>query len=253
MARKRPRLGQTQVAELEAAWPEHTTAWARQRLMVLELVARHALSAAQIAAAVGVGRSTVFRYLDKFPTGGVAGLLHRDDKGGPTPTLAGDDHAAFVEQLRAGKFRRAKEAQAWIRTRPKTALALSSVCTLPGKLGGVLKVPRKTHAKKYAAQAEAFQTGRGENERGYLHEALEVDGASKVELLFTPAIDRDIHAAFLSQIGESDPAARHVIIRDQAGFPLRARRTRGCPPTCASRPCRPTARNTTLRKNSATS
>lgn len=55
---------------------------------------------------------------------------------------------------------------------------------------------------------------------GYLHEALEVDGQNKVELLFTPAIDRDIHPLFLRQIGESDPAARHVIIQDQAGFHL---------------------------------
>ena len=55
---------------------------------------------------------------------------------------------------------------------------------------------------------------------GYLHEALEVDGAHAVELLFTPAIDRDIHALFLKQIADSDPQALHVIIADQAGFHL---------------------------------
>lgn len=47
---------------------------------------------------------------------------------------------------------------------------------------------------------------------GYLHEALEVDGAHAVELLFTPAIDRDIHALFLRQIADSDPLALHVVI-----------------------------------------
>lgn len=55
---------------------------------------------------------------------------------------------------------------------------------------------------------------------GYLHEALEVDGAHAVELLFTPAIDRDIHALFLQQIADSDPQALHVVIADQAGFHL---------------------------------
>ncbi len=35
---------------------------------------------------------------------------------------------------------------------------MSSVYTLLGKAGGVLKVPRKTHAKKDAAAAEAFMT-----------------------------------------------------------------------------------------------
>ena len=55
---------------------------------------------------------------------------------------------------------------------------------------------------------------------GYLHEALEVDGENRVELLFTPAIDRDIHALFLQQIADSDPKALHVVIQDQAGFHL---------------------------------
>ena len=61
---------------------------------------------------------------------------------------------------------------------------------------------------------------------GYLHEALEVDGQNKVELLFTPAIDQDIHATFLRQIADSDPTAWHVIIADQAAFHLQADDTR---------------------------
>ena len=55
---------------------------------------------------------------------------------------------------------------------------------------------------------------------GYLHEALEVDGAHACELLLTPAIDRDVHALFLKQIADSDPTALHVVIADQAGFHL---------------------------------
>jgi transposase len=55
---------------------------------------------------------------------------------------------------------------------------------------------------------------------GYLHEALEVDGAHAVELLLTPAIDQDIHALFLQQIADSDSNALHVVIADQAGFHL---------------------------------
>ena len=55
---------------------------------------------------------------------------------------------------------------------------------------------------------------------GYLHEALEVDGAHACELLLTPAIDQDIHAIFLKQIADSDPKALHIVIADQAGFHL---------------------------------
>lgn len=55
---------------------------------------------------------------------------------------------------------------------------------------------------------------------GYLHEALEVDGAHDCQLLRTPAIDQDIHALFLKQIAESDPESLHVVMADQAGFHL---------------------------------
>jgi transposase len=157
MARKLPELGQTKAEELAAAWREHTEAWARQRLMVMKLVAQHELSAAQIAEAVGVGRSTVFRYLDKFLEGGIKGLLTREHKGGPTPTLQGAQREEFLEQLRQGRFRRAKEAQGWIREHTNKELALSSIYTLLGKVGGVLKVPRKTHAKKDPLAAEIFK------------------------------------------------------------------------------------------------
>lgn len=36
----------------------------------------------------------------------------------------------------------------------------------------------------------------------YLHEALEIDGANDAQLLFTPAINQDIHAVFLKQIAK---------------------------------------------------
>lgn len=45
-----------------------------------------------------------------------------------------------------------------------------------------------------------------------------MDGAHALELLFTPSIDRDIHALFLRQIANSDPKALLFVIADQAGF-----------------------------------
>jgi transposase len=267
MARKLPELGAEKAAALSVAWKEHTEAWERQRLMVMKLVAQHELSAGQIAEAVGVGRSTVFRYLDKFMKGGVEGLLHREHKGGPVPTLQKGDREAFLDQLKEGRFRRAKEAQAWIKGRTTKDMALSSVYTLLGKVGGVLKVPRKTHAKKDPLAAEIFKFTLPERlaemsvgaERvrlwvldkhrygllpvirrcwslrgvrvhtpfatkyqwGYLHEAMEVDGANRMELFFTPSVDQDTHALFLRQIAETDPQARHIVIADQAGFHLK--------------------------------
>ena len=147
--------------ELAAAWDKPQPDWARKRLQVVRLVAQHELTAAQIAEAVGVSRASVFNYVEAMESRGVAGLLERGHGGGPEATLEGADREAFLAQLRAGKFRRAKDAQAWIRERTQRSLALSSVYTIVGKAGGVLKVPRKTHAKKRRGRDGSLPAGLG--------------------------------------------------------------------------------------------
>jgi hypothetical protein len=59
--------------------------------------------------------------------------------------------------LQSGQWKRAKEIQHWLRDRHWIRLKLPGVYYWLGKLGGVLKVPRKTHAQKDAAAAEKFQ------------------------------------------------------------------------------------------------
>ena len=81
MARILGKLGAVMVAELDAAWAQPQPDWARRRLQVLRLIAPHQLSAAEIAAATGVSRATVFNYLATVQTGGVAALLRRGHSG----------------------------------------------------------------------------------------------------------------------------------------------------------------------------
>jgi transposase len=156
MARYLPQLGAPKVAELEAAWRERTEPWARQRLLVLRLIAQHELNAEQIAEAAGVARSTVFRYLDTFTAEGVAGLLVRKHAGGKTPVLKPQWQDELVAGLRAGRWRRARDVQAWL-AQKGGHLALTTIYYWLGKAGGVLKVPRKTHAKKDAARVAEFR------------------------------------------------------------------------------------------------
>jgi len=265
-----PPLGEDRKREIEAAWEQPQPDWARQRLLVVRLIAQHEHTVAEIVRIAGVCRQTVFTYRDQLVAGGVAGLLRRGHAGGPTPAVRGAVQAEFLEKLRAGKFRRAKDAQAWIKKRTRRTLTESGVRKVLRRLGGKLKVPRKSHAKKDPAKAAAFkvewpaklETIAGPAARagqpvrlwmldehrygllpvirrawgvrgvrvhapyatryqwGYLHEAMEVDGANALELLFTPCIDQDVHALFLQQIGQSDPQALHVVIQDQAGFHL---------------------------------
>ena len=268
MARKLPELGAEAVKQIEAAWGEPQPDWARRRLLVVRLIAQHELTAAQIMRVAGVSRQTVFTYRDKVVAEGVAGLLQRDWKGARVPAVRGAVATEFIRRLEAGQFRQARDAQAWIKKRTRQSLSESGVRKVLRRLGGKLKVPRKSHAKKDQAKANAFKVElparltavvgsaptqpvrlwvldehrygllpvirrvwarRGvrvhapyatQYKWGYLHEALEVDGENRVELLFTPAIDRDIHAIFLRQIADSDPQALHVVIADQAGFHL---------------------------------
>lgn len=268
MARKLPPLGQELVKTIEEAWRQPQEDWARKRLLVLRLIAQHEMTTAQIAKVAGVSRKSVFNYRDLVERGGVKALLTRDWAGGPTPAVRGAVAEEFVRRLEAGQFRQARDAQEWIKKRTRQTLSTSGVFKVLRRLGGKLKVPRKSHAKKDPAKAAQFKVElparltavvgpepaqpvrvwvldehrygllpvlrrvwgrRGVRvhapyatryQWGYLHEALEVDGKHSAELLFTPAIDRDIHALFLKQIADSDPLALHVVIADQAGFHL---------------------------------
>jgi transposase len=268
MARKLPDLGAKLVAAIETEWSRPQEAWARRRLLVVRLIAQHELTVEQIMRVAEVSRQTVFTYRDTLLAGGVEALLSRKRAPGRKPTVRGAVAQEFIARLEAGKFRQARDAQAWIKKRTHQELTESGVRQLLRRVGGKLKVPRKSHTKKDPAKAQAFKAelparltavvgpastqpirlwvldehrygllpviGRVWGRRGvrvhapyatrykwgYLHEALEVDGANACELLLTPAIDRDIHALFLRQIAATDPAALHVVIADQAGFHL---------------------------------
>ena len=268
MPRPIPPLGEELVKEIEQAWERPQEDWARQRLLVVRLIAQHELTTAQIAKVAGVSRKSVFNYRDTLAGGGVAALLKREWAGARKPAVHGAVAEEFVRRLEAGQFRQARDAQAWIKKRTRKTLSVSGALKVLRRLGGKLKTPRKSHAKKDPAKAAQFKAElparlravvgpapgqpvrlwvldehrygllpvirrvwgrRGvrvhapyatQYQWGYLHEALEVDGENRVELLFTPAIDRDIHALFLRQIADSDPKALHVVIQDQAGFHL---------------------------------
>jgi transposase len=268
MARKLENLGPELVAQIEGAWARKDLAgWQRQRLLVVRLIAQHRLEAKAIAESAGVSRASVFNYRDKLVEHGVEGLLRRGWAGARKPAVRGVVAEEFGEALAQGKFRQAKDAQRWIAKRTRRRLTVSGAWKVLRRLGGKLKAPRKSHAKKNPAKAAIFRQELasrlgetvGTDPRrvrvwvldehrygllpvirriwgqrgvrvhapyatkyrwGYLHEAMEVDGANAAELLFTPCIDRDVHALFLHQIAAADPEALHVIIADQAGFHL---------------------------------
>jgi transposase len=157
MARKLPVLGEKLVTEIEAAWAQPQEAWARRRLLVVRLIAQHELTVEQITRVAEVSRQSVFTYRDTLLAGGVAALLTRKRAPGRKPAVRGAVAQEFITRLEAGKFRQARDAQAWIKKRTHRQLTESGVRQLLRRVGGKLKVPRKSHAKKDPAKATAFK------------------------------------------------------------------------------------------------
>lgn len=129
----------------------------QQRLLAMRMAASGQFTAAQIAEHLGVSRRQFFNWVDALKEGGVAGLLERDHGGGAKAQVQGKTLEELLAGLRAGRWKRAREIQRWLESRHQVQMGLPGVYYWLGKLGGVLKVPRKAHAQKNAAQASAFQ------------------------------------------------------------------------------------------------
>ena len=123
----------------------------QQRLLAARLAASGQLTAAQIAEQLGISRRRFFDWMNALKAGGLAGLLERQHGGGAVPQVQGEALKELQAGLQSGRWKRAKEIQHWLRERHAIRLKLPGVYYWLGKLGGVLKVPRKTHAQKDAA------------------------------------------------------------------------------------------------------
>lgn len=153
-----PTLGRDIVEQIEEAWGKPQPDWARKRLLVVRLIAQHEHTVAQIMKIAGVCRQTVFTYRDRVVEGGVKALLHRDWNGARKPLVLGPLAQELIEKLGSGEFRQARDAQQWIKKRTRRQLTESGVRKIIRRLGGKLRVPRKSHVKKDTKAAEAFRS-----------------------------------------------------------------------------------------------
>jgi transposase len=129
----------------------------QERLLAMRLAASGQLTAAQIAEQLGISRRQFFNWVSALKEGGVEGLLARAHGGGTAPQVQGPVLQELQAGLKAGQWKRAKEIQQWLQSQHQVKMGLKGVYYWLGKLGGVLKVPRKAHAQKDAAQTAAFQ------------------------------------------------------------------------------------------------
>jgi transposase len=143
--------------EVAAALADCQDVKAHQRLLAMRMAASGQFTSQQIADQLGISRRRFFDWVKLLKSGGVSGLLQCSHGGGAVPRISGKVLAELQGGLRSGRWKRAKEIQQWLRQQHEQKLSLDGVYYWLGKLGGVLKVPRKTHAQKDAAQAAEFQ------------------------------------------------------------------------------------------------
>src|ERR1022692_4906608 len=120
----------------------------QQRLLAMRLACGGQLTAAQIAEQVGISRRQFFNWIEDLKEGGVIRLLSREHRGGSVPKVQGKVLEEFQAGLKLGRWKRAKEIQQWLRSQHEVKLGLKGVYYWLGKLGGVLKVPRKTRSEE---------------------------------------------------------------------------------------------------------
>jgi transposase len=155
---KRFHLNQPEMAQAAAkALAQCQDVKDQQRLLAVRMAASGEFTAGQIAEHLDISRRQFFNWIKALKKGGVAGLLARRHGGGAVARVSGNILAELQDGLRRGHWKRAKEIQRWLADQHQVKMGASGVYYWLGKLGGVLKVPRKTHAKKDAAKADEFQ------------------------------------------------------------------------------------------------
>jgi len=129
----------------------------QQRLLAMRMAGSGQFTAAQIAEHLGISRRQFFNWVDALKEGGIAQLLERQHGGGAKAQVQGKALEELLAGLKAGRWKRAKEIQRWLNNQHQVQMALPGIYYWLGKLGGVLKVPRKAHAQQNAAQTSTFQ------------------------------------------------------------------------------------------------
>ena len=132
----------------------------RMRLQGLWLL-RQGRHVDEVAAAVGVHRRTVERWVDWYRhEGGLAGVLaHRQGGVGQPPRLTADQQEQVAAEVAAGRFATAAQIGAWIRETYGVTYRPGGLYDLLGRLRCHPKVPRPLHEQADPAAQAAWEGG----------------------------------------------------------------------------------------------
>ncbi len=114
-----------------------------------------------VAAAVGVHRRTVARWIDWYRhEGGLTGVLaHRQGGVGQPPRLSAEQQEQVGEEVATGRFRTAAEIGRWIADTYGVTYRPGGVADLLARLRCHPKVPRPLHEQADLAAQDAWKGG----------------------------------------------------------------------------------------------
>ena len=146
-------------AALKAAYRATADGGVRMRLHGLWLL-RQGRSVDEVAAAVGVHRRTVDRWVAWYRGGGLAGVLaHRQGGRGRPARLTAEQQEEVAAAVATGRFATAAQIGTWIGERYGVTYRPGGVYDLLGRLRCHPKVPRPLHERADLATQEAWQKG----------------------------------------------------------------------------------------------
>ena len=87
-------------------------------------------------------RNSINDWIKLFQNGGVEALLKRGEGSGRKGKMTAEIKAELTEKLKAGEFRTAGQAEAWLKEKRQIEFGTNSFYYQLGKLGGRLKVGR---------------------------------------------------------------------------------------------------------------
>ena len=130
----------------------------KARLMAVRLAFTGQHSLEEIAELTGMARSRVIEWIGRFRKEGVQGLKNKPRggaKAGSTQVTPSAE-SGLIEGLKEGRWKRAEEVQRWAKSQGVN-LSRPGVYGWLRRVGAKLKLPRKSHAKKDPAKADAFK------------------------------------------------------------------------------------------------
>jgi transposase len=140
-------VGPQSPEEVESAYKSTSDKYERERLLAIKLGQTCQYTLEGIGGIIGRGRTTVAGWVKAFRCGGIPLLLERRKGEKRSSRLTVENKAALISGLEEGRWKTGCQIHAFLHEQGCT-LSLKSIYYWIHRLGGRLKVPRKSHVKK---------------------------------------------------------------------------------------------------------